>query len=110
MSDSFDDALTDLKDALTNGENVDAAIRSAAGDHDLKPEALRNRATKRWGDLSGFGAANREREIEAAARDKEADLIERARRASAKPLDKQTDQDRAVINKALSINRFWRSI
>lgn len=51
MADKFDEALDELKDALTNGEELEAALKAVAADHDLRPEALRNRATLRWGDV-----------------------------------------------------------
>jgi len=54
MADKFIEALADLKDAFTNGEELMAALVAVAADHDLPPEALRNRATIRWGDLKKF--------------------------------------------------------
>jgi len=51
MADKFDVALDELRDALTNGEPLKAALKAVAADHDLRPEALRNRATLRWGDV-----------------------------------------------------------
>jgi hypothetical protein len=55
MADKFTEALEELKDALTNGEELEAALATVAADHDLRPEALRNRATLAWGDLAALG-------------------------------------------------------
>ncbi|MFG5121729.1 hypothetical protein [Methylorubrum sp. POS3] len=63
MVDKFNEALEDFKDALTNGEELEVALAAVAAEHGLRPEALRNRATTRWGDL----AAHREKIFSGAA-------------------------------------------
>lgn len=71
MADKFTDALADLRDALTGGAEVEAALLEVATDHDLPVPALRNRATLAWNDLAAFGPKNK------AVRDK---LAEQAKR------------------------------
>lgn len=111
MADAFDDALADLKDALTNGEDVDAAITATAGDHGVKPEALRNRATKAWGDLATYGAKNYERQVEAIAQGKEGDAVALARAAMAKRKrngEDWTEEEKRAFDIAFGTKRFWR--
>ena len=54
MADKFLDALDALKDAFTNGDELDAALEEIAAEHGVTPVALRNRATLAWGDLTAF--------------------------------------------------------
>lgn len=75
MADKFIAALEDLKDALTNGDALDAALEEVAADHGVKTEALRNRATTAWGDLTDFGARSKEYQDLATRQKIEADEI-----------------------------------
>jgi hypothetical protein len=43
------DALTDLREALADGGNLDVAIRQSAFDYDLKPDVLHLRAKREFG-------------------------------------------------------------
>ena len=54
MADKFTEALEELKDALTNGEDLEEALGNISADHELKRDALYNRATTMWGDLAKY--------------------------------------------------------
>lgn len=58
MSDIFTAALEELRGALTDGEAVDAAIEEIGQEHGLKPDALRRRAERAFGDLTTYGVRN----------------------------------------------------
>lgn len=62
MSDKFIPAVEEIGTALMLGEDLETSLVEIAEEHDLKPEALRNRAQKAYGDLATYLDLHRARE------------------------------------------------
>lgn len=115
MADKFTEALAELKDALANGDAVEAAIESVAADHDVPAHALRNRATLAWGDLMSLGERVRQMQDISEKSKIEAEDLRRGQYI-AEHLDefryRISEEDRALLGKWLRSRRgprWWNN-